>query len=851
MPVSSRGGYDIWLAFGGNQRGFLLNKDENNNLIYRPGLSPSIVPPLPSGAFTYTSIHPAIEYPLGFEDWTGGAGWDDVDMSSGERNALRVYNYSQGVDLSWGIRGYISPQVQTGGAVTSTNPRKFIWSEEFGLFAINTRFVYEWTGAAWTERLDAGASATLTDLIEYTNIADTYLLVGSASGVYRYSTDGITWTSVDLSASAPAHRASTTAEVVSGTTITPTEPAGATTDDVLLATVNCTSGRTITPTDSGWTSIGAQEDTGNRVAIFWLRRTASAPSYVFTVSGAAGPIVAGVSAYSGAITLGVPIDVSAFTTNVSGTSHTIPSVTTTVANTRLYFLLSVTSAGAPTTITPPGSATERYEADPATNWDQDTEASDQAQAAVGATGTFTATTGGAVTTVTANIAIRAAANAPDRDTIRWAVRGASSGNSVLWSLSSSGDVRNSVNPTLASSWSAADTVQVGQDRNTIAGMLVIDNTFYIFRDTEIVSYNGTTVSTVYSSPTFRLSSNSARPFLWVDGKVYFTYSGVFYAFEQLNNTITRIWPAKAGNAELNGTITAIGGDETNLFFALRNSAGNTYIMKGDPRKGTISLNGIDVYPFHTWAYRGAVDCNALLILPADADSFSTTNPHIVIASGNNGNYIILPRAGLRPEDDANYLFDTTASRPIYGPYVSWGAKAFHKDLNLGAVIGSGMTANLTIAIQYQAAGGTATTLATATAAGRTAGAPTAAVEFTTLRYVALMSTNVNTSAPVLFSLALHATLKPPRRRLWYVEVLVGDNLTLNTGGLDTQGARDLELFLFGADAAGLRMATSEVTVYDLFENTYNAHLLEAQGLGVKRVGDRELMIVGLTLAETR
>ena len=67
-----------------------------------------------------------------------------------------------------------------------------IWfNSEFGLYAVAGRFLYQLSGGAWVERLDAGAGKVLVDIIEYENGTDNYLVVTEeGSATYAISTDG-------------------------------------------------------------------------------------------------------------------------------------------------------------------------------------------------------------------------------------------------------------------------------------------------------------------------------------------------------------------------------------------------------------------------------------------------------------------------------------------------------------------------------------------------------------------------------------------------------------------------------------------------------------------------------------
>ncbi|MEZ0392249.1 MAG: hypothetical protein ACAH59_08545 [Pseudobdellovibrionaceae bacterium] len=122
----------------------------------------------------------------------------------------------------------------------------------------------------------------------------------------------------------------------SSTSKTVTEPAGAAQNDILFLWMVLDGSPTVT-TPTGWTLLHSiQGVKPSKTALFWIRRGASAPSYVvnFTSSGY-GEF--SVTAWSGAETSGSPIHKN--TTNgtrfVAPPEPDPPAVTTTVANTMI------------------------------------------------------------------------------------------------------------------------------------------------------------------------------------------------------------------------------------------------------------------------------------------------------------------------------------------------------------------------------------------------------------------------------------------------------------------------------------------------------------------------------------
>jgi hypothetical protein len=163
-------------------------------------------------------------------------------------------------------------------------------------------------------------------------------------------------------------------------------PAGVVAGDLLVVQAVLTSSGTATP--AGWTAITS--DLANNAWGFsqlWYKIAgASEPSTLSIPKTANNPIAAVMSAYSGVDTT-TPINASA--TTASSTSGVSPSVTTTVANT---LLLRIYWSFSPASTIPPGTTTERYDVFDA--WQTaNSELGTEPAAAIGATGTTTATFG--------------------------------------------------------------------------------------------------------------------------------------------------------------------------------------------------------------------------------------------------------------------------------------------------------------------------------------------------------------------------------------------------------------------------------------------------------------------------
>ncbi len=190
------------------------------------------------------------------------------------------------------------------------------------------------------------------------------------------------------------------------TTLAINVPAGTQEEDVMLASIAIApSGATVTA-PAGWTEVQNTPGTGSRLVTY--RRTAGASepaSYSWTLGGSVTSGVAGgIATYSGVDPLD-PIHLSSANTTVSGTSHTVTGVTTTIPNTMVVTAHSIASSVA---WTPPAGMTERVDAAAFTAPNAAgvaLEMSDAAQAAAGATGDRTATVGSNADTGVAHIVV--------------------------------------------------------------------------------------------------------------------------------------------------------------------------------------------------------------------------------------------------------------------------------------------------------------------------------------------------------------------------------------------------------------------------------------------------------------
>ena len=394
---------------------------------------------------------------------------------------------------------------------------------------------------------------------------------------------------------------------------------------------------------------------------------------------------------------------------------------------------------------------------------------------------------------------------------QFTVRGRSTTTPIIWKTNSDGGAKNNNDGTNSGgAWSAA--VPLGHTSETINSFLNIDDKIRAFKVEGIFSYDGTEPEDTWvGGRTMRNTGNGRQAYVWVDGCAYAPYGNRLLRYDPLANagfgSLSWVLPPSEwyGNIELNGSITAICGDANVLYVAMKNSAGNTYILKGVPGGA-----------WHTFIYLGANDCNT--IAHYSEGTFHATNPTLVFGYGAATRYVILTRFGLRPEDDTNYLF--TASGLMYGPWVNVGSKSFKKFLNAGRVVSENTSAGKPITLGYQIDKTVSpVTLHTANSAGVTNTTVSTEVSFQRIRDYLTLATGDNTASPVGLGFMLNTVLAPPRKRVWTGNLICGDHQLQAGGGYLDVGKRDQETFLF-------RSSQQRCTLYDRDGRTFTVRVLD-------------------------
>ena len=378
----------------------------------------------------------------------------------------------------------------------------------------------------------------------------------------------------------------------------------------------------------------------------------------------------------------------------------------------------------------------------------------------------------------------------------FAVRSGAASNPVLWGITSSGAIKNSVDPRNGTgSWSAA--TQIGDTWEVVNSMVVAEDTIFILKDTGIYGYDGVTKEDIFPARTQAQTENGKHPIYWVNNRVYFNFGDQLLELDPGSRGIRQVFPVpgREGHPEVNGTITAIGQTNEHVYFALKNAAGNTYLMKGNPTSGE----------WHTWAFLGANDCTALSGQRAGA--VNASNPVMLASFGTFGSHYILPGPNLRPESDAAYRFDTTALGEVYWPWLDGGTALFSKWLTAGRIVTENTIVQVGVgtrelALAYGVDGSeTLTDLAESELPGVTVGVPADADRFTWIRPRFKLTSDSNLNTPIGKGLVLDSTPNPPRHRKWRFLVDLGDFQTSARAGQSRDDAAFLEDHLFSSTSA--------------------------------------------------
>lgn len=393
---------------------------------------------------------------------------------------------------------------------------------------------------------------------------------------------------------------------------------------------------------------------------------------------------------------------------------------------------------------------------------------------------------------------------------QFTVRGRTSTTPQLWKISADNAAKSNTDGTnTGGAWSAA--IPMGHTSETQCSFVQLNDRLFNFKTEGFASY-GTEVEDVFTGGRqMRRTGNGVNAFVWFDGSGYVSYGDRLMQYDPLGNSgvgaYDFVLPLSTwmGNYEINGTPAAVAGDADWLYVAMQNRHGHTSIVKGRPGTGWHPIAHIEA----------AVD--ALLVVGPGV--VHDENPVLLMGYGDGTRYLILPRSGLRPEDDTNYRFTSTGT--LYGPWMRVGTKLWTKFLNAARAHAENCTAGMPISIGYQTdVHGAVTTLHTAKGDDATSTAASSSIPFTKIRPVITLTTGDETQSPRLLGAMFNTILAAPRKRMWRIEAQIGPGVMNVGGGQQRVDARQQEAFLFRAHGDGTLL-----TLYDRNARTFTVRIL--------------------------
>lgn len=386
------------------------------------------------------------------------------------------------------------------------------------------------------------------------------------------------------------------------------------------------------------------------------------------------------------------------------------------------------------------------------------------------------------------------------------VRGHTAVNPVLVGVTSTGGIGQAV---AIGTFTAND--QVGSSGEPVTGIEVANDVVIIFKSTGVYTFDGADVQQkLYTRTLYSAANGSAHTQML--GRVYYNLRNRVVQFDPVSESFAAVYLPE--HPELNGAITAMTEDTVNMYFALTNRDGNTYIMKGNPAAGV----------WDTWVYLGAVTVSAMSLI--SRGTVHSTNDVLLVDIGTAVSYFILPRDGMRPEDDPAYRF--ASSGTIIGPLVDGGARALTKYLTGLRVVAEELTASRTVTVGLGIDGETTApaTLLTAVDPGLTTTRITTRTPFTRAHYVATVTTADDNVSGRVHSIAVDTAPFPPRKRRFTFLVAIAWEQGQAGGSTKRHNFAALRRHLF-------QCLAEPVDFTDPFGATYVAKVRDVRSMGVK------------------
>ena len=443
-----------------------------------------------------------------------------------------------------------------------------------------------------------------------------------------------------------------------------------------------------------------------------------------------------------------------------------------------------------------------------------------------------------------------------------AIRGESSGSGVLWGVTGTGALRTNTDGTnTGGAWSNA--IQMGSTYDDVVkGLVVAGNYVYVSKANSLWRTDGQAAEAVFVETQNKESWHSAAasgssPYVWTaDNHLYVQYGRRILRHDPIQNTMSIAWPpsqAQIGSEELDGQVTGIAGDGSWVYFSLVNKNGVSYIMKLDPI--TAQAHTYTFTQYHKIKGIGTVGgglmgTNPMLLFGTDATGTGAES------AGRLGS-IILPQVGSTPDIDPNYLFDVTYDdQYIVGPWNDIGQGASEKILNGARLQSTLANASSPTTVSYLLDGSgytdtfvqnstrgavTGTTLFTAVD-DYASHKETSEVRFNKIRWIVKMTRSTPKNVASINSLVFDTSVAAPRRRIFEMDIRVGDDQDLRGGGNSRWAAEIQENFLF-------RNAPRLIKFYDPYGRQFNVKMIDLKSGGVMMRDSTPVQVYSVRLAE--
>lgn len=411
------------------------------------------------------------------------------------------------------------------------------------------------------------------------------------------------------------------------------------------------------------------------------------------------------------------------------------------------------------------------------------------------------------------------------------LRGNGSDVAALWGLNKN-IIKANITPAGAG-WTGGD--ELGGTSETTYSLLTVNNTMYAFKKEGIFSYDGANTQDVWR-PTYLDAENGKHAYISNSGRIYVVYGRRVIEFNPFTNylgtpPLVPVFPTHGMDSlAVIGLPTAIGGDENNIYIAVKNHAGDTLILAGN------NNNSNRTWVWHNKLNLGAHDCNTISFVSAGV--MHATNPVLVFGYGIGCRYVVFPQQDFLPYEDLTCHFETTEGAAYFSFDPVGRVKTYPKFLNRGTLLGHGLSAGRYATLKYEIDhSGVEVELVAATSDSLTEDNETDEVEFFIIRQIVRMRTGDESVTPRVEGVAIGATINPPRKRTWSPIVLLSDNLTWAEGSdMESNPAGSaLKKILFAA----IRKRCILTDYRD--QSTYAVKLLDVQPTTLKdtRIGDNE------------